>query len=551
VDDHDGEITESVAGRDLRPSLRWTDWRFLLPSPVGGSFEHLVVVGGPAGLAERVVEAGWARRVSCAIPKGRSADAVVILRDAGVTLGDAVHSLRAGGALYYEVDRRVAASRSVSPRAMQRALLRAGMCPTGSYWAAPNFDDRLMYLPLGAPEVFRWYLASKFVASTPERRLLEPGLRLLARFRSDAVDLFARQFAVTGVVPSGARPLPSLLGHPVLPPELRHSPLRPLVLTPGGDELNRVILLPFLPGASRPALVLKLSRLPERNLHTENEQRVLVAVRALLDEAMRRTVPRPIGVFEWNGLAVSAESAVPGRLLLSSTGRWGAPLRWKIDDLQTAVSWLIEFHRQAQVRRSPWGETELSRWVEKPLAAYGKAFGVTPNETALFAAVRDRARSLVGASLPIVWEHYALQDQNMSRDRSDIYVVDWEGGGEGMPLFDLFYYAMDWANTVIRLRDEGGRHRCFRALFCEPDPADPHALAIQRAVSRYAVALDIDGRFVPLLLVLMWIVRSLSRSDRQAALGAVGGGRSRNQGIAYVSLLAAHRDQIFARQWAP
>ena len=54
-----------------RASLRRADWRFLLPNPPEGSFQHLVLLGGPAGLAKRIVEEGIARRVSCEIPKAK------------------------------------------------------------------------------------------------------------------------------------------------------------------------------------------------------------------------------------------------------------------------------------------------------------------------------------------------------------------------------------------------------------------------------------------------------------------------------------------------
>ena len=66
---------------------------------------------------------------------------------------------------------------------------------------------------------------------------------------------------------------------------------------------------------------------------------------------MARTIPKSLGLIHWNSLAVSIESCVPGRLLSAVTGRWGLPLRRKIDSLYLAADWLTEFHRQTQLDR--------------------------------------------------------------------------------------------------------------------------------------------------------------------------------------------------------
>jgi hypothetical protein len=318
------------------------------------------------------------------------------------------------------------------------------------------------------------------------------------------------------------------------------------VLTPGEDDLNRVVMLPFGSDRNGPVGVLKLSRLPDRNIVTEDEQTALTTIRMNLDAAMRPTIPEPLGTVRWGRLTVGIESCAPGRLLSTSTGRWGAPLRQKIDDLRRAVAWLCEFHCQTQLKRSPWGDSELREWVERPLAAYEQAFGVTADERRLFARVRQRASSLVGIPAPTVLVHWNFSLSHLFRTAHEITVVDWEGVSPGPFLFDLLFFVMRWNYTVRYLRGRAARLRGFRDLFCAAKPTDSVARAAHRAIAEYMAGVGIDHRFLPLLLVLMCVVRGLGRLNRLDRVGEQGhNGRAGNQYVGYVAVLAEHVEQLF------
>jgi hypothetical protein len=318
------------------------------------------------------------------------------------------------------------------------------------------------------------------------------------------------------------------------------------VLTPGEDDLNRVVMLPFASDGNRPVGVLKLSRLPDRNIVTEDEQAALTTIRMNLNAAMRRTVPEPLGTVRWGRLSVGIESCAPGRLLSTSTGRWGAPLRHKIDDLRRAVGWLTEFHCQTQLKRSQWGDAELREWVETPLAAYEQAFGVTASERRLFARVRRRASSLVGIPVPTVLVHWNFSMSHLFRTAHEITVVDWEGISPGPSLFDLLFFVMRWNYTVRYLRGSDARLRGFRDLFCASKRTDSVATAAHRAITEYMAGVGIDHRFLPLLLVLMCVVRGLGRFNRRDGAGERGQNeRAGNQYVSYVGLLADHVEQLF------
>jgi hypothetical protein len=531
-------------------SLRYLDWRFLLPNPPAGVFHHLVLLGGSAGLAERIVEIGLARRVSCKTTMERSADAVIILHDAQVPLSNVADCLMPGGVVYLEVDRRLSWSAASSPRRVWRDLQNVGLSSTGTYLASPDFARRQVYLPLDVPGALGWYLRTFFTATTPALRLLGPVLRNLARLGKHPPALLAPCYAMTAIAGPTRDTPPSVLGHPALPPEFRRSDLRPLVLTPGKDDFNRVVMLPFAPDGNQPVGVLKLSRLPDRNILTEEEQIALTAIRTNLDAAMRRTIPQPLGTLRWGQLSVGIESCAPGRLLSTSTGRWGTPLRQKIADLHRAVAWLTELHCQAQIKRSQWGSSELGEWVEKPLAAYEQAFGVTASEQRLFAAVRRRANSLVGIPVPTVLVHWNFSMDHVFRAGHDITVVDWEGVVPGPFLLDLLFFAMRWSYTVRHLHGDDAQLRGFRDLFCDSRRTDSVTTAVYQAITQYMTRLGIDPRFLPFLLVIMCVLRGLGRFNRREGAGEQGeNARAGNQYVGYIGVLAEHIEQLFAETY--
>jgi hypothetical protein len=538
-------LTEDKIDRPSIPgvqaTLRDLDWRFLLPQPANGQFEHLVLLGGPRDLADRVIELGLARRVSRQLLAERKADALVILHDAAVSLAAAIHSLQPGGVLYYEAERQLSNFVDFSLDRLRRRLAQSDLTMTGIYWIRPDFVRSQLYMPLDLPQVLPWYTNAMFVATTPTRRLLEPFTRAISWLQANSPFSLVRCYAVTaklGLASSQSSTGASMLGDPLFPSELRQPNVRPLLLTAGHDEWNRVIVLPFSDRSPRPLSVLKFSRLPERNAHTENEQRVLAKIRASLDARMARTIPEPLGLLCWRSLAVSIESCVPGRLFSAATGRWGMPLRQKIDYLHLAADWLTRFHRQTQLDQLVWNQETNQQWVEEALTAYADLFDLTVDEEALFAAVRQRSQELIGASLPMIWEHYAFDDQNLYRDGDEIYVIDWEGSGAGLPLFDLLYFLVRWSDRMHGW-DGAASLRGFARLFCEPDPKDPVRTAVDQAIAVYLEGMGIDVRFFPLLLVLMWVKRSLSRAERQSTLGTHGVGlRSDNVYVEYVVRLA-------------
>jgi aminoglycoside phosphotransferase (APT) family kinase protein len=526
--------------------LRRADWRFLLPSPPGGVFEHLVLLGGSAGLAAQIGDIGLARRVSGELPRERAADAVVVLSDAGADIPELAASLKPGGVLYREIDRLSPRMLATTPARLRRSMLRAGLSPAGAYWAMPDFATRQRYVPLDRAGAVAWYMRIAFAATSPRLQGVERLLRVLARLGSPAIGSLIRCYAGVAVAGPAAGTAPSVLGHPALPSELRQPDLRPLLITGGADDVHRIIMLPFTKHGRQPAAAIKMARLPEFNRDTVSEQAILSQVRSNLDPLLAQSLPRPLALFRHGKLVVGVESYLPGRSLSSLVGSGDVPLRRKIAFLHRVTAWLIQFHQRAQIRRLQWGCAEIERWVTQPLAAYSYLLGTTSAEARLGAAVRARAKELTGASLPLVWQHHNFGEWNILRAGDTINVIDWEHARAGLSLYDLLHFVTQWSFSARRLNGEAAQLRGFRELYCDAAPIDESILAARTAIAMYMENLGIDRGFLPLLLVYASLEKAVAYAEAQPAAGhAARDGRAGNRSVADIGILAEHADQIF------
>lgn len=523
--------------------LRRADWRFLLPMPPGGAFEHLVLLGGPDGLEERLVEVGLASQVRKTLPDRSSVDAVIVLDDAPADLDRIARCLAPGGVLYLEVDRKTRAGLLASPRRVARSLREAGLIPVGSYAALPDLGECKVYLPMQAPASLAWLVGALYPPSTFTRRVVGTALgRLRGRWTTAALRRVPCHVVVAAKPPLSSSDA-SVLADSALPAALRHARLHPLVLT---DRGNRIVMLPFADDSEQPAAVLKVPKLPGFNGKTENEQAILREMRSQLDFRLRRALPEPLGILHNGDISVGLESYMPGRSLLSSSGRWGAPAGERIGDLQLAAAWLGEFHRRAEIGRAPWGERERSEWISGPFDAYRDSFGVTAAEEHLFERARAHAASLDGLPFPIVWLHRDYNVWNIFRNGRELAVIDWEGGRPGPALCDLLHFITHWYESVRHLRSERSKLRGFHDLFLRPRDGDLYAAAAHEALGRYMTLLRLDAGFLPLLLVYTWVELALRREDQQRLQGELRmDHREGNRNFPFIALLAAHGGTLF------
>jgi hypothetical protein len=544
--------------RPARASLRRADWRFLLPAPPGGIFQHLVLLGGPADLGSRLVEVGTAVRVSTNVPLEPSADALVILADAGVLPRDVRRCLAPGAVMYWEIDRRGLQRLAKRPAWITMQLRGCGLERCGTYWVIPDFLDARRYLPLDAAAAVEWFFETRFVASTPARRSLDLLVRTIRGWSERSLEALVPCCGVTAAAASRPFTPPSILADPSLPESLRVSGVRPVMFTSGQDDGSRLVLLPFPQGARAPALVLKRARLPEFAGHTEREQATLTQLRAQLDPELRRTLPEPLGDMGNSAGRAFAETSVPGQMLAASIGRWPAAPNRQVEDLRLAADWLGRFHLATMVRRVRWSAAEIERWIEPALSGFERSLGTRPEERRLFEAIRERAAMLLGEALPIVWVHNDFGPWHIYRLGSEVSVIDWEFGGEsltqrqGLPLCDLAYFAVHWIHLATGLKGDAAELRGFHRLIFGTPGQERRTDAARAALAEYMGRLEIPPGFLPMLIAQTWIDRAREKDERQETLGIPRADRRRDNRFAqYVEILARGTDNLFGPAHPP
>lgn len=528
--------------------LRRADWRFLLPPPPPGGYRHLVLLGGPDALGERLATLGVAKRVSRSLASSVPADLVVLLSGARKCPAEAASVLTTGGALYVEVDRRLAPNRLVTPSRMERTLRAAGLSIAGSYWIFPDLEHSRRYLPLDLGPALDWYLNTLHPPRTLAGALVALGLRTLSRGRTERLAPWVPCYGIAAV--RGAPRPPSILAQPEIAALVGGGDVRTAVLTSGVDDGSRVVMLPFRPGERSPALVIKASRLPAFNGHTEREQATLRQLRDRLDADLRPTLPEPLGLVEYENLSVGLESAAAGPSLAVTSGAWRGSVRRAIEDLEAATRWLAAFHRRVSDTNA-W-TTEWAADTEARFARYRDLLRADEAEAALLELAGRRAWELVGRSMPVVWLHNDFGPWNVHRAGNHVTVIDWEYGGAeesertGPGLCDLLYFLATWGLRVWQARTPARELECFRRLHVEPERGDPVAAAAHGAIARYMADLEIDREFYPLILVRTWAERALDRFDRQGTSDERRPDpRSGNPYAAYVGALASARERLF------
>jgi aminoglycoside phosphotransferase (APT) family kinase protein len=528
----------------MSATLRRADWRYLLPAPREERYRHLLLLGGPAGLADLLRAEEIAERIDTTPVKG--ADLVVAMADCSASASVLASYLSPGGVLYREIDRRRIGMLATTPARLAASLRASGLRPMWSHWVIPELAHARRYLPLDHAAALRWYFGTLHPAGSLPAALAAAIAHRLGRGHATGLAAMAPVFSVTAC--AGAERLATIaaLQLPIMSRQWRASGTRVAMLTSGQDDGSRVVLLPFPVDGTEPDAVIKVSRTERFNAHTEREQATLCTIRSELDAELRGTIPEPRGTTRLGRSLVALESYAPGASMVRSVGRRGESLAQSIEDLRAAADWLARFHQRTAGAISAWCPASSERTVER-LETFRARFAVSQPDHRLLDRAVQLARSLVGARLPTVLVHNDYGPWNIHRDGDRITVIDWELGPDdtarrGPALVDLIYFATEWHLRACRLRGRGPELRGFRQLFLEP--TGPAARAASEAFEDYVGRVGVDRRFFPLLVLVAWTERALDRADRQVtATGSAA--TDENRYADYVRMLAAEADEAF------
>ena len=509
---------------------RRLDWRFLLPRPPGG-FDHLVLLGGDAALRALAGELGIARRVSAALPNAGTVDLVAVLSGARANPRDVAAALTPGGAWYWEVDRR---SVSGAPATIADRLARAGLGPSTPYWARGGFSPPRLYVPLDRDGALAWYFTAIFRPHTAGRRALRAVLRVLTGWRGAR---FARLIRCYALVGTGGRP-PAILDA-VGPDRVGHDP-RPLVILGGEGDWSRVTLIPFPSPGGTPAVVVKLARRPAFTERTAHEQQVLQELSSRAPASLGRSIPRPLGFFDWQGLGVGVESRASGTPLHGQLPMVASRAALR---LAAAGEWLADLHTTTERGRLHGGALR-ERLVAAPLGAYARAFGHEAAEARLFAQACRHADRADGAELPIVLEHGDFGPWNVFCEGREITVVDWEAARDGPPLCDLLYFVIHWDTLSRRGGMPAAAQRLAQPL--SSPRRDRWGEIARREIVRYTGRVGIADALYPLLVLYTFVEQALERVARLEEQGDPSAtDRAANPYVACVTALARDAERLF------
>jgi Phosphotransferase enzyme family len=469
--------------------LRQADWRFLLPNPDGDAWNHVVLLGGSAKLAGLLTGIGAARRVSRTIPAERCADAVVVLGARVRDVRSAASCLTPSGVLYAEVPGWRPTARRRAAR-VSRMLRKLGLEQVRTYGIRVDASRRGPYVPIDVEEPGAW-LEESLSAGRSTRRS--------GNFRLDV--------AVTAA--AGTDEPPSVLGHRLLGGRWRAGGTHLIMLTGGDvtDAQRRVVLLPFGSGAKEPELVVKFWRSAERNADTTGEQEILRALRPEPGAPAARAVPEPLGSFPWGSVEIGVEGYCPGRSFSAMNARRGASPDEKVTTLRRVLAGLAELGASTVIRREPWSSGAMRGRMEAVLARFEEEFPTGEDERRLFEAVRRQSNALSSASLAVVWSHPDLGPSNVLVRSEGITVIDWAKASPGLPLQDVLYLLLIASADISGARRESQRREAFRRVFLMESPGDELGAAAREGIELCLEALGADRRFLPILLVFLWVNR--------------------------------------------
>ncbi len=441
-----------------RVSLRRVDSRFVLPQAV----HRAAVFGLPeweSGLHEAGVELVQAGAVDLAVaPVARASEAVALDAPAVMLEGR-------GGA-----------------RALRRQGYRILRC-----LPLPTLESPDLLVPLGRGMPVDYAL-----------RTWRPGASRVKRARNTMLARLSRVGALPAVRPEHTVGL--RVAAPPAPIAGAHEFGVPLTagwfLTLGqGDALTRAVFHVFAPGADRPAWALKVARMRDYDASFRRDERGLSLVHAAGGSAAAHA-PHLVGRFTVDGHHASLETAAVGERLSTLLPRRTAAARAAFLDV---ANWT----ESVGLETAAEGGGEVARLAREVIPRWN----VGPD---ILEAVR---------TVPGVLQHNDLGTWNVVAEaRGRFTVLDWESArNDGMPLWDLLYFAVDALGQLDGAATFEHRTRHAVRLLRGELPSSGELFGLVR---RYVQTLGLASESVGPLATLCWLHHGLSHVARAEAGGS-------------------------------
>jgi aminoglycoside phosphotransferase (APT) family kinase protein len=512
-------VTDTLSEKARDRLLRRADWRFLLSTPQPKKsicFADGVLREAVSLISGSVINPQTGSPGDC--------DLAVAINPSDTTLRAAWSGLHPDGSFYTEW---------YSPfyggaKAVRRRLEAAGFAHISCYWPwpwYPVFRPRF-WLPLESPRVVRYFLTTRPPARALIRRVSNSGLRWFWRLSHHLrltvpVCALARKPPVSSVKRSlitkqklrtdyctlrAAELNTDLLGmirtqwtEWGLGPTPDH--LSSLMLTGGPRTISKIVRLVFARSDHRPALAIKMPRVPESVPGLFREAKTLHFLQSLGLGGVRG-VPGVLFCEEQAGVLAVGETVLTGRLI----SRLLRPHNYREFALQ-ATGWLASFAKQTQNTPSAVWQRQL---IESVIADFKESFGPVL-DTGMLRETEHVLATL--RELPLVCEQRDFGPWNvLVKEDGELGVLDWESSElRGLPALDLLYFLSYLAFHLDGAMESRRFRESYRASL---NSATLTGGVRSECLALYSkqVGLDPAADLHPLRL-LVWLIHS--RSDYQ------------------------------------
>lgn len=247
------------------------------------------------------------------------------------------------------------------------------------------------------------------------------------------------------------------------------APLRALKLAGSGGEARKVNFFLFESRASRPTLMLKITRTPQAHQALRAEFESLGWL--YQHPGLQPILPRPVALLEEPEGLLLLETPLPGRSLENDLCR----------GLRRSESFLrADLCQVAELLQTLWSQTLL------PGPAYDWRTSLQPALSRLEAEISpslrqsllDQGQSLQGLSLPLAARHGDFWAGNVFLAAGRAQALDWETLERAAdPLDDWFFFCLLYA---LRVYDFLPPAQALQRAFLRPSPLGLAAHALTR-----------------------------------------------------------------------
>jgi hypothetical protein len=176
--------------------------------------------------------------------------------------------------------------------------------------------------------------------------------------------------------------------------------------------------------------------------------------------------PVPLGMWETEGILVTLQTAMTGRLMKNTPARaLFSPER--IDaTVDKVLAWWRRLQERSGTTSTVLDDERYAAHVLEPYGQFARRFVLSPDERAFLDKRLRGERRLAGMDLPFMVRHGDFCTANMVERPDGIGVFDWEFDlRPELPLFDLFHFFGSLRYPYRGLRGESSHLDSFIEVF--------------------------------------------------------------------------------------